>query len=54
MQELAACKVGALQFNFAYMDGGGHSFKTLKRSGVGHEEVVQRLVKETADFAANL
>lgn len=36
------------------MQGGDHSFKTLKRSGITHEEMIQRLAKETADFAAGL
>lgn len=36
------------------MEGGDHSFKTLKRSGITYEEVMRRLAEETADFAAKL
>lgn len=36
------------------IEGGDHSFKTLKRSGITHEEAIQRLAKETADFARRL
>lgn len=36
------------------MEGGDHSFKTLKRSGVSHEEMIGQLARETADFAATL
>jgi predicted alpha/beta-hydrolase family hydrolase len=36
------------------MEGGDHSFKTLKRSGITHEEAVEQLAKETADFVAKL
>lgn len=36
------------------MEGGDHSFKTLKRSGISHEEVMEQLAKETADFARKL
>ena len=36
------------------MEGGDHSFKTLKRSGISPEEVMQQLAAETADFAAGL
>lgn len=33
------------------LEGGDHSFKTLKRSGITHEEMIGRLARETADFA---
>lgn len=33
------------------IEGGDHSFKTLKRSGITHEEAVELLAKETAKFA---
>lgn len=36
------------------MEGGDHSFKTLKRSGITHEEMIERLAQETADFAKKL
>ncbi len=36
------------------MEGGDHSFKTLKRSGISAEEVMEKLAKETAVFAAKL
>ena len=36
------------------MEGGDHSFKTLKRSGITFEESVEKLAVETAQFAANL
>ena len=36
------------------MEGGDHSFKMLKKSGVTHEEAIQRLAVETAKFAAKL
>lgn len=39
------------QAHLVKMEGGDHSFKTLKRSGVSQEEVMERLAKETADFA---
>lgn len=35
------------------MEGGDHSFKTLKRSGISPEEVLDKLAKETASFAAS-
>lgn len=35
------------------MEGGDHSFKTLKRSGISPEEVLEKLAKETASFAAS-
>ncbi len=35
------------------MEGGDHSFKTLKRSGISPEEVLEKLAKETAAFAAS-
>lgn len=35
------------------MEGGDHSFKTLKRSGISPEEVMEKLAKETASFAAS-
>ena len=36
------------------MEGGDHSFKTLKRSGISYEEVMEKLASETAKFAENL
>jgi predicted alpha/beta-hydrolase family hydrolase len=36
------------------IEGGDHSFKTLKRSGISHEEAVEQLAGETAKFAARL
>lgn len=36
------------------MEGGDHSFKTLKRSGITPEEVMQKLAAETAAFARSL
>ncbi len=36
------------------MEGGDHSFKTLKKSGVTHEEMIEKLAIETAKFAAKL
>jgi predicted alpha/beta-hydrolase family hydrolase len=36
------------------MEGGDHSFKTLKRSGITPKEVMEQLAKETADFARRL
>ena len=36
------------------MEGGDHSFKTLKRSGISAEEVMEQLAKETAGFAMGL
>lgn len=36
------------------MEGGDHSFKTLKKSGITHEESIARLAVETAKFAAAL
>ncbi|MFT5765837.1 MAG: putative alpha/beta-hydrolase family hydrolase [Saprospiraceae bacterium] len=36
------------------MEGGDHSFKTLKSSGITHEEAIEQLAKETAKFAAKL
>lgn len=36
------------------MEGGDHSFKTLKSSGISHEAVMEQLAKETARFAAGL
>ncbi len=35
------------------MEGGDHSFKTLKRSGISPEEVLEKLAAETASFAAS-
>ena len=35
------------------MEGGDHSFKTLKRSGISPEEVMEKLAQETASFAAS-
>jgi predicted alpha/beta-hydrolase family hydrolase len=37
-----------------FLEGGDHSFKTLKRAGITQEEMIKRLAKETADFAAEL
>ena len=34
------------------IEGGDHSFKTLKRSGVTHEEAIEQLAVATAAFAA--
>ncbi|MCB0563022.1 MAG: dienelactone hydrolase family protein [Phaeodactylibacter sp.] len=42
------------QARLVKIEGGDHSFKTLKRSGITHEEAVQRLAEETAGFAAKL
>ena len=36
------------------MEGGDHSFKTLKRSGIAYKEVIEKLANETAKFAENL
>lgn len=36
------------------MEGGDHSFKTLKRSGVTHEEAIKQLAEKTAKFAKKL
>ncbi len=36
------------------VEGADHSFKTLKRSGITHEEAIERLAVETAAFAAGL
>lgn len=36
------------------MEGGDHSFKMLKRSGVTHEEAIAQLAKETAKFAGKI
>ncbi len=36
------------------MEGGDHSFKTLKRSGITHEEAIRQLAIETAKFARKL
>lgn len=36
------------------MEGGDHSFKTLKRSGVTQEEMIERLARETAQFARSV
>ncbi|MBX2877475.1 MAG: dienelactone hydrolase family protein [Saprospiraceae bacterium] len=36
------------------MEGSNHSFKTLKRSGITHEEAVAQLARETTTFAGRL
>nr|WP_020534963.1 alpha/beta family hydrolase [Lewinella cohaerens] len=36
------------------IEGGDHSFKMLKRSGVTQEEAIQKLAEETAVFAQGL
>ena len=36
------------------MEGGDHSFKTLKRSGITHEEAIEKLAMETARFGKGL
>jgi predicted alpha/beta-hydrolase family hydrolase len=36
------------------IEGGDHSFKTLKKSGVTHEEAIEILAVETAKFAKTL
>ena len=36
------------------MEGGDHSFKMLKRSGISNEEAIEKLAKETAKFAQKL
>ncbi len=36
------------------MEGGDHSFKTLKRSGITHEEAIGSLARATAEFAAEI
>ena len=36
------------------MEGGDHSFKTLKKSGVSHEEMITKLAVETARFVRRL
>ena len=36
------------------VEGGDHSFKTLKSSGITHEETIEQLAKETAKFATKL
>lgn len=38
------------QAHLVKMEGGDHSFKTLKRSGITPEEVMEQLAKETAGF----
>ncbi len=42
------------QAHLVKMEGGDHSFKTLKRSGISHEEVMEELAKQTAAFAEQL
>ncbi len=36
------------------MEGGDHSFKTLKSTGISHEAAIEQLAMETARFAAGL
>lgn len=36
------------------IEGGDHSFKTLKRSGINYEETIEKLAIETAKFAAKI
>lgn len=36
------------------MEGGDHSFKTLKKSGVSHEEMITELAAETARYVRRL
>ena len=36
------------------MEGGDHSFKTLKRSGISREQVLEQLAAETAGFGRDL
>ena len=36
------------------IEGGDHSFKMLKRSGVSETEVMEKLAKETSKFARRL
>ena len=36
------------------LESADHSFKTLKRSGVSHEEMVERLAKEVKEWATGL
>ena len=40
--------------NLVKMEGGDHSFKTLKRSGITVEQVMKQLAEETASFASGL
>ncbi len=36
------------------MEGGDHSFKTLKSTGISHSDAIEQLAKETALFAAGV
>lgn len=36
------------------LEGADHSFKMLKRTGISHEEMIERLALETANFSASL
>lgn len=42
------------QARLVKLEGGDHSFKTLKRSGITHEAMVEQLARETAAFACSL
>lgn len=42
------------QATLVRMEGGDHSFKTLKSSGITHEEAIEQLAKETARFVVGL
>ena len=47
------CK-GLKKAQLVKMESGDHSFKTLKRSGITQEEMIERLARETASFAQKL
>ncbi len=42
------------QATLVKMEGGDHSFKTLKSSGITYEEAIEQLARETARFAVGL
>ena len=42
------------QAKLVKIEGGDHSFKTLKSSGITHEEAIEQLAVETARFAEKL
>lgn len=49
----AVCK-GLKLATLVKMEGGDHSFKTLKSTGISHSDAIEQLTKETANFAAGL
>lgn len=42
------------QAHLVIIEGADHSFKLLKSAGMTHEQAIQRLAEETADFARRL